>query len=61
MFPNKIIEQQYEVVRYSIDMEFPAHKLGIEIDEKGHIDRPEAEEKERKDEKEKKLFSQLLE
>ena len=54
MFPNKIIEEQYKVLRYSIDMAFPAHKLDIEIDEKSHIDRPEAEENEREGEIKKK-------
>ena len=47
MLSNQIIEKQYKVLRYSIDMVFPVHKLGIEIDGKGHKDRPEAEEKQR--------------
>ena len=47
MFSNKIIEDQYYVLGYYIDLTFPVHKLGIEIDENGHLHRPEAEEKER--------------
>ena len=35
-------------------MALPVHKLGLEIDEKGHIDRPEAEEKKRQKAIEKK-------
>ena len=54
MFPTEIIEEQDKALGYSIDMAFPVHKLGIEIDKKGHIDRPEAEEIEREDKIKKK-------
>ena len=54
MFPNEIIEEQCDVLGYHIDLAFPVHKLGIEIDEIGHIDRSEADEKERQKTIEKK-------
>ena len=44
---NEIIEEQYRVLGYFIDLAFPVHKLGLEVDENGHMDRSEAEEKER--------------
>ena len=47
MFSNEIIEEQYYVLGYYIDLAFPVHELGIEIDENGHMDRSKAEEKER--------------
>ena len=59
MFPNEIIEEQYNVLGYYIALVFPFHKLGLEIDEQCHMHRPEAKEKERQ--KRKKLVSQLLE
>ena len=46
-FPNEIIEEQCRVLGCFIDLAFPVHKLGLEVDENGHIDRSEAEEKER--------------
>ena len=30
---------QYKIDKYSIDLYFPEHKLGIEIDENAHTDR----------------------
>ena len=30
---------QYRIGKYFIDLYFPEHKLGIEIDENGHTDR----------------------
>ena len=47
MFLNEIIEKECRVLGYYIDLVFPFHKLGLEIDENGHIDRLEAKEKER--------------
>jgi very-short-patch-repair endonuclease len=41
------IELQRIVGRYRIDLYFPEHKLAIECDEFGHLDRKEYEEKER--------------
>ena len=36
-FPNDIINDQYKVDKYFIDLVFPVHKLGIEVDENNHI------------------------
>ena len=47
MFPNEIIEEQYKILGYFIDLAFPVHKLSLEVDENGHIDRSEAEEKQK--------------
>ena len=46
MFPNEIIEQQYKVLGYFIDLACPVHKLSLEVDKNGHTDRSEAGEKE---------------
>ena len=47
VFPNGTMNDQYRVNKYFIDLVFPAHKLGIEIDENGHIDRSETDEQKR--------------
>ena len=47
VFPNEIIEEQYKVFGYFIDIAFVVHVLGLEVDENGHIDRSETKEKER--------------
>ena len=47
MFKNQIINEPYRVKNYFIDLVFPEHKLAIEIDENGHIDRSEIKEQER--------------
>ena len=47
IFPNEIIEEKYKVLGYFIDLVFPVHKLGLEVDENGHMYRSAAEEKER--------------
>ena len=47
VFANEIRNNQYRVNKYFIDLVFPVHKLEIEIDENGHIDRSETEEQER--------------
>ena len=49
MFKSEIINEQYRVDKYFIDLVFPTDRLGMEIDENGHFDR--AETKERKREK----------
>ena len=49
MFPNKIINEQYKVNKYFIDLIFPVHKVGIEKDENGHMDRCEIKERERQE------------
>ena len=45
--PNETRQEQYKILGYFIDLAFPVHKLGLEVDENGHMDRSEAEEKER--------------
>ena len=47
--PIEIIDDQYKVTKYFIDLVFPVHKLGIEIDENGHTDRCKIEEQKRKE------------
>ena len=44
IFPNEIINEQYKVNKYFIDLVFAIQKLGTEIDKNGHIDRSETEE-----------------
>ena len=39
VFKRQKIIEQYRVKKYFIDLYFPKLKLGIEIDEKGHLDR----------------------
>ena len=48
VFPNEITRDQYKVSKYYIDLVYPVHKLGIEIDDNAHMDIPEAKEKETK-------------
>ena len=38
---------QYTVDKYFIDLVFPVHKLGIEIDENGHTDRSDMKQRKR--------------
>ena len=40
---------QYRVEKYFIDLFFPVHNLGIEIDRNGHTDGSETKEQERKE------------
>ena len=47
IFKNQIIDEQYRVQKYFIGLVFPVHKLGIEIDKNGHIDRSEIKEQKR--------------
>ena len=49
VFSNEIITEKYKVQKYFIDLVFPVHKLGTEIDECVHIDRCETEEKKRQE------------
>ena len=42
----KMIEQ-YRIDKYFIDLYFPEHKLGIEIDENAHLDRSKIKEQKR--------------
>ena len=56
IFANEIIEEQYNVLGYYILLAFPVHKLGLEIDEKDHIDRSEAKEKEKQKSRKRNWF-----
>ena len=47
VFSNEIIEDEYKVNKYFIDLIFPVHKLGIEIDENDHMDRSKFKEQRR--------------
>ena len=49
VFPNEIINEQYKVNKYFIDLIFPVHKLGIRIDENSHMDRCDIKERERQE------------
>ena len=53
IFPNEIVNEQYRVKKYFIDLFFTVQRLGIEIDENGHMDRSKSEEKKRKNDKRK--------
>ena len=44
-FSNEQRLPQHSVLSYQIDLYFPKHKLAIEVDEKGHIDRDEKKKK----------------
>ena len=41
--------EQHKIDKYFIDVYFPEHKLGIEINENEHTDRLKVKEQERKD------------
>ena len=43
MFPNEILEEKYRVLGYFIDLAFSVHKLGLEVNKNGHMDRSEGE------------------
>ena len=61
-FSNEKILLQHPVLNYQIDLNFPEHKLAIEIDEKGHTDRDEKKKKMKEKKKEKNnLHVNLLE
>ena len=47
IFKSQIINEQYRVKNYFIDLVFPVHKLGVEIDENGHIQKSKIKEQER--------------
>ena len=46
-FAKEEIKLQHSVLNYYIDLYFPEHRLAVEIDEKGHLDRNKNKEKER--------------
>ena len=60
MFQNEKIKQQHKILNHYVDLYFPEHRLAIKIDEKGHFDNKEEEEKEREDKIKKKLVANLL-
>ena len=41
--------EQHKTDKYFIDLYFPEHKLGIEVDENGHLDRLKVKEQEREE------------
>ena len=43
------MHEQYNFSKYYIDLVFPEHKLGIEIDENGHTEKCKTKERERKE------------
>ena len=47
IFKKQTIIEQYRVEKYFIDLFFPVHKLGIEIDDNGHLGRLEIKEQKR--------------
>ena len=60
MLPNEITDGQYKVNKYFIDLVFPVHKLGIEIDENGHADRCEIEEQKRQEKMKKETGFEII-
>ena len=61
-FSNEQILPQHSVLSYQIDLYFPKHKLVIEVDGKGHIERDEKrKETERQTRLKKNLDVNLLE
>ena len=46
IFSNEIMEEQYRILGYFIDLGFPVHKLGLEVNENCHMVRSEAKEEE---------------
>ena len=46
-FPNEKIKEHIFVLNEKIDSYFPRHKLAIEVDELGHLDRNEEDEMKR--------------
>ena len=47
IFNIQTIIEQYRVEKYLIDLFFPVHKSGIEINEDGHLNRSEIKEQKR--------------
>ena len=62
IFKKQTIIEQYRVGKYFIDLFFPVHKLGIEIDESGQLDSSEIKELKRKQTKRnsKLILSELI-
>ena len=49
MFPNEIINDQRKVNKYFIGLDFPVHKLGMEINENGRTERCKTEKQKRQE------------
>ena len=47
IFKKQTTIEQYRVGKYFIDLFFPVHKLGMEIEESGHLDRSENKDQNR--------------
>ena len=62
MFKKQTIIEQYRVEKYFIDLFFPVHKLGIEINENGYLDRSEINDQKREQtiKKPELILSQLI-
>ena len=56
LFPNEDIIEKYFALHYRTDFTFKRHMLIVEIDEKGHVDRPPNHEKERREDLEKVAY-----
>ena len=56
VFLNEIMIEQYRVENDFIDLVFPVHKLAIEIDENGHLDRFKIKEQNREQTKKEAGF-----
>ena len=54
-FEGEVMQTQYSVLGYSINLYFHKHKLAIEVDELGHADRNLSNEIERQKVLEKEL------
>ena len=39
VFEGEVMQTQYTAIGYKIDLYFHKHKLAIEVDELGHVDR----------------------
>ena len=53
LFPSEDIIEEYFTLHYRTDFTFKKHMLVVEIDEKGHNERPPNYEKERQEDLEK--------
>lgn len=60
-FPGVKTIEQYYVSGKRIDPHLPDHELAIEINEKGHVDRDEKEEKKKEERIKKILVVKLIE
>lgn len=61
IFASEKILLQHFLLSYRTDLYFPKHKLELEVDEKGHKNRDENKEIEKKKQQKKNLFVNLLE